>query len=67
MCDQDGKPLILLLSEGQMSNYKGVRQIVQSLLRANYMLSDRGYAMLRVNAAFKPSAEDKPQNQHSIR
>jgi len=35
--------LILLLSEGQMSDYKGARHIVQSLPRARYMLGDRGY------------------------
>lgn len=43
VCDQDGKPLILLLSEGQMSDYKGARHIVQALPRAGYMLADRGY------------------------
>jgi putative transposase len=43
VCDQDGKPLILLLSEGQMSDYKGARRIVQALPRAGYMLADRGY------------------------
>lgn len=43
MCDENGKPLILLLSEGQMSDYKGARHIVQALPCARYMLADRGY------------------------
>ena len=43
MCDQDGKPLILLLSEGQMSDYKGARHLICALPRARYMLGDRGY------------------------
>jgi putative transposase len=43
VCDQDGKPLILLLSEGQMSDYKGASTIAPSLPRADYMLADRGY------------------------
>jgi transposase len=43
VCNQDGTPLILLLSEGQMSDYKGARHIVHALPRAGYMLADRGY------------------------
>ena len=43
VCDESGKPLILLLSEGQMSDYKGARHIVQALPAARYMLADRGY------------------------
>ena len=35
--------MILLLSEGQMSDYKGARHIVQALPCAGYMLADRGY------------------------
>ena len=43
MCDQDGKPLILLLSEGQTSDYKGARHMLCALPEAQYMLGDRGY------------------------
>ena len=35
--------MILFLSEGQMSDYKGARHIVGSLPKAEYMLADRGY------------------------
>lgn len=43
MCDQDGRPLILLLSEGQASDYKGARHMLCALPQARYMLGDRGY------------------------
>jgi len=43
VCDQDGKPLILLLSEGQASDYKGARHMLCALPMARYMLGDRGY------------------------
>ena len=43
VCDQDGKPLILLLSEGQTSDYKGARHMLCALPSARYMLADRGY------------------------
>ena len=31
VCDGDGKPLVLLLSEGQMSDHKGARLILDAL------------------------------------
>jgi hypothetical protein len=31
VCDGDGKPLVLLLSEGQMSDHKGARLILEAL------------------------------------
>jgi hypothetical protein len=43
VCDGDGKPLILLLSEGQMSDHKGARLILNALLPAKALLADRGY------------------------
>lgn len=43
MCDGQGKPVALLLSEGQMSDYKGARQLLRSLPKAKEMLADRGY------------------------
>ena len=43
VCDENGKPLILLLSEGQMSDYKGARCLLKALPNAAYMLADRGY------------------------
>ncbi len=43
MCDGQGKPLILLLSEGQMSDYKGAALMVEALPKASMMIADRGY------------------------
>ena len=38
-----GRPVVMLLSEGQMSDYKGVRLIVNDLPLAKHLLADRGY------------------------
>ena len=43
MCDGDGRPLILLLSEGQMSDYKGAALMLDALPRAKALLGDKGY------------------------
>jgi transposase len=41
--DEQGKPVQLLLSEGQMSDYKGARQLLAFLPDAKVMIADRGY------------------------
>ncbi len=43
MCDADGKPLILLLTEGQVSDYRGAATVLPALPDANTLLADRGY------------------------
>ena len=43
MCDGQGRPLILLLSEGQMSDYRGAALMIDAFPRANVLLGDRGY------------------------
>ena len=43
VCDNQGRPLVLLLSEGQMSDYKGTALMIDALPRAKVMLGDRGY------------------------
>jgi putative transposase len=43
VCDGQGRPLILLLSEGQMSDYKGAALMLDALPRAKTMLGDKGY------------------------
>lgn len=43
VCDEAGRPVRLLLSEGQMSDYKGARRLLPSLTKATYMIADRGY------------------------
>ena len=43
VCDGQGRPLIMLLSEGQMSDYKGAALMLDALPRAKVMLGDKGY------------------------
>jgi transposase len=43
VCDGQGRPLVLLLSEGQMSDHKGARLIVDALPPARQLIADRGY------------------------
>ena len=43
MCDGRGKPVALLLSEGQMSDYKGAALLLPALPKAKELLADRGY------------------------
>jgi len=43
VCDGQGRPLVMLLSEGQMSDYKGAALMIDALPKAKAMLGDRGY------------------------
>jgi transposase len=43
VCDGQGRPLIMLLSEGQMSDYKGAALMLPSLPKAEELLGDKGY------------------------
>ena len=43
VCDEHGRPLVMLLSEGQMSDYKGAALMVEALPTAQALLGDRGY------------------------
>ncbi|WP_149864640.1 IS5 family transposase [Pacificimonas flava] len=43
VCDDHGRPLIMALSEGQMSDYKGAALMLDALPRAKTLLGDRGY------------------------
>jgi transposase len=43
VCDGHGKPIAMLLSEGQMSDYKGAALLLPSLPKAKELLADRGY------------------------
>src|SRR3984957_12423615 len=44
VCDGHGRPLIMLLSEGQMSDYKGAALSIDAFPKAKTLLGDRGYA-----------------------
>lgn len=43
VCNGEGKPVLLLLSSGQMSDYKGAAQLLDVLPKAKELLADRGY------------------------
>ena len=43
VCDDRGRPRVMLLSEGQMSDYKGAALMLDVLPKAKSMLGDRGY------------------------
>ena len=53
MCDGDGKPVALLLTEGQMSDYKGAAILLHQLPKAQEMIADRGYDADWFRAALK--------------
>jgi transposase len=43
VCDGRGRPLIMLLSEGQTSDFKGAASMLAALPRARELLADKGY------------------------
>jgi transposase len=43
VCDGKGRPLVMLLSEGQMSDYRGAALMLDALPQARALLGDRGY------------------------
>ena len=43
VCDGAGRPIVMLLSEGQMSDYKGAALMLPAIPRAKELLADKGY------------------------
>lgn len=43
VCDGLGRPIILMLTEGQMNDHKGASLLLASLPAAKELLADRGY------------------------
>ncbi|MEK9140212.1 MAG: transposase [Nitrospirota bacterium] len=43
VCDDTGKPVRLLLTEGQISDDTGARRLLSSLPKAKHMIADCGY------------------------
>jgi len=43
VCDGHGRPVVMLLSEGQMSNYTGTKLMLNVLPSAKCFLVDQGY------------------------
>lgn len=43
MCDGEGKPLIFLLTEGRIADYKGTATVPPALPDADILIADTGY------------------------
>ena len=43
VCDGQGRPLIMMLSEGQMSDFNGAALMLAALPTAKELLGDKGY------------------------
>ena len=43
VCDGKGRPLVMLLSEGQMSDFKGAALMLPAMPGAKELLADKGY------------------------
>jgi transposase len=43
VCDGRGRPLVMLLSEGQLSDYKGAALMIEAFPKAKALLGDKGY------------------------
>ena len=43
VCDAAGKPLVMMLTEGQMSDHKGARLMLDALPPSSALIADRGY------------------------
>ena len=43
VCDGEGRPIVMMLTEGQMSDHKGAVLLFDALPRAKELLGDKGY------------------------
>ena len=43
VCDEKGRPVAMMLSEGQMSDHKGAALMIDELPPAKQLLGDKGY------------------------
>jgi len=50
VCDGEGRPVLLLLTEGQKSDHSGAAMLLPALPSARELLADRGYDSNRFRA-----------------
>ena len=43
ICDSQGRPLNLVVTAGQVSDYIGARALLRSVPKVDWLLGDRGY------------------------
>jgi putative transposase len=41
VCDEGGKPLVMMLTEGQMSDHRGARLMFRALPKAKTLIADK--------------------------
>jgi transposase len=72
VCDGNGRPLVMLLSEGRMSDYKGAALVLSAMPKAKQLLADKGYdadwfraalAKRPITPAFLPKPTAKPRSR----
>jgi transposase len=72
VCDGNGRPLVMLLSEGQMSDYKGAALMLSAMPKAKQLLADKGYdadwfraalAKRRITPCIPSKATAKPRSR----
>lgn len=75
VCDSQGRPLIMLLSEVQMSDFRGAALMLKALPKAKAMLADKGYeadwfrkalADRRITACIPSKANRKVPIPHDV-
>ncbi len=73
VCDGKGRPLVMLLSEGQMSDFKGAAFMLPAMPGAKELLADKGYdadwfraalAKRRIAACIPPKSNRKTPIPH---
>ena len=55
ICDGAGKPLVMMLTEGQMSDHKGARLMFNALPKAKTLIADKGYD----SSAFRDALKER--------
>ena len=68
VCNGQGKPVAMLLSEGQMSDYKGARMLLPSLPKAKTLIADAAMTLpgsgQRCSQGHKALHADKKESQN---
>ena len=53
VCDEHGKPLVLALTEGQVSDFKGADLVLDDLPKAEVLIGDKGYDSDKLREALR--------------
>jgi transposase len=64
VCNEAGKPLVMMLTEGQMSDHKGARLMFHTLPNARTLIADKGYDSDDFRAKRSKRVEQNPAFRH---